>query len=169
MQNSLNKEGNIVEFSNRAAGASTDIMRSSAAPNKEFMAQVAQLQAQQIKPVKLEHVYVIKKDGTKEEFDNKKIINAITKSATRVLVKLSDEEIQNICDFVDNNIAKMNKTEITIAEMHNLVEGALEAINPSVAHSYRNYRNYKQDFVHMLDKVYQESQRIIQKILLNSR
>ena len=163
MQNSLNKEGNVVEFSTTraAAGAATDIMRNSAAPNKEFISQVAQLQAQQIKPVKLEHIYVIKKDGTKEEFDNSKIINAISKSATRVLVKLGEEEIQNICNFVENNIAKMGKTEITIAEMHNLVEGALEALNPSVAQSYRNYRNYKQDFVHMLDKVYQESQRIM--------
>ena len=162
MQNSLNKEGNVVEFSStRAAGASTDVMRGSATPNKEFVSQIAQLQAQQIKPVKLENVYVIKKDGTKEEFDDSKIKSAITKSATRVLVKLSEEEIQNICNFVDNNIAKIGKSEITIAEMHNLVEGALEAINPSVAQSYRNYRNYKQDFVHMLDKVYQESQRIM--------
>ena len=45
--------------------------------------------------------------------------------------------------------------------MHNLVEGALEHLYPSVAASYRNYRNYKQDFVHMLDKVFQESQRIM--------
>jgi ribonucleoside-triphosphate reductase len=163
MQNSLNKEGNIVEFSsNRAtAGVATDVMHGSASPNKEFISQVAQLQAQQIKPVKLEHIYVVKKDGTREEFDNKKIINAISKSATRVLVKLSDDEIQNICNFLDNNIARMGKSEITIAEMHNLVEGALEALNPAVAQSYRNYRNYKQDFVHMLDKVYQESQRIM--------
>ena len=163
MQNSLNKEGNVLEFSSTraAAGTATDVMRNSTTPNKEFLSQVAQLQAQQIKPVKLEHVYVIKKDGTKEEFDNNKIINAITKSATRVLVTLSDEEIQNICNFVNNNIAKIGKNEIPIAEMHNLVEGALEALNPSVAQSYRNYRNYKQDFVHMLDKVYQESQRIM--------
>jgi len=163
MQNSLNKEGNVVEFSSprAVAGTVTDVMRVSGAPNKEFISQVAQLQAQQIKPVKLENIYVIKKDGTKEEFDNTKIINAIKKSATRVLVKLSDEEVQNICNFVNNNIAKIGKAEITIAEMHNLVEGALEAINPSVAQSYRNYRNYKQDFVHMLDKVYQESQRIM--------
>ncbi|MBR1775474.1 anaerobic ribonucleoside-triphosphate reductase [bacterium] len=136
-------------------------MKSSAAPNKEFISQIAQLKAQQIKPAKLENVHVIKKDGTKEEFDNTKIINAVRKSATRMLVTLSDEELKDICDFVDNNIAKIGKTEITIAEMHNLVEGALEAINPKVAQSYRNYRNYKQDFVHMLDKVYQESQRIM--------
>ena len=162
MQNSLNKEGNIVEFSSgRTSGASTDVMRNSGMPNKEFVSQVAQLQAQQIKPVKLENIYVIKKDGTREEFDNQKIVNAISKSATRVLVKLSDEEIEGICNFVNNNIAKIGKSEITISEMHNLVEGALEEINPSVAQSYRNYRNYKQDFVHMLDKVYQESQRIM--------
>ena len=163
MQNSLNKEGNVVEFSSTraAAGTATDVMRSSGTPNKEFISQIAQLQAQQIKPVKLDNVYVVKKDGTKESFDAEKIVNAISKSATRVLVKLSDEEIKNICDFVEVNIAKSGKTEIAIAEMHNFVEGALEALNPSVAQSYRNYRNYKQDFVHMLDKVYQESQRIM--------
>ena len=38
--------------------------------------------------------------------------------------------------------------------MHNVVEGALDAINPKVAKSYRDYRNYKQDFVAMLDEVY---------------
>ena len=141
MQNSMNKEGNIVEFSSTraTAGVATDVMRNSGIPNKEFISQV----------------------GTKEVFDPAKIVNAISKSATRVLVKLSEEEIKNICDFVEVNVAKSGKTEITIAEMHNFVEGALEALNPSVAQSYRNYRNYKQDFVHMLDKVYQESQRIM--------
>ncbi len=163
MQNSLNKEGNVVEFSSSraTAGVATDVMHNSGMPNKEFISQIAQLQAQQIKPVKLENIHVIKKDGTREIFDDSKIVNAISKSATRVLVKLSEEEIKNICDFVEVNIAKSGKTEITIAEMHNFVEGALEALNPSVAQSYRNYRNYKQDFVHMLDKVYQESQRIM--------
>ena len=83
------------------------------------------------------------------------------KSATRMLVEFTDVELKEICDFVDENIVRMNKQEVTIADMHNLVEGALEHISPKVAQSYRNYRNYKQDFVHMLDKVYQESQRIM--------
>ena len=161
MQNSLNKEGNVVEFSSTKSGVITDTVRNSGMPNKEFVSQITQLKTQQIKPVKLDNVYVIKKDGTKEEFDDQKIVNAVKKSATRMLVNLSDEELSEICNFVNNNIAKMGKTEIQISEMHNIVEGALEAINPSVAQSYRNYRNYKQDFVHMLDKVYQESQRIM--------
>ena len=163
MQNSLN-EGNVVEFTAAKSGSATDVIKGSAAANKEFMSQIAQLKdikTSQAKPLNMENIYVIKKDGTKEEFDNQKIVNAVLKSATRMLVQLSEEDLNEICEFVDNNISKMGKTEIPIAEMHNLVEGALEAINPSVAQSYRNYRNYKQDFVHMLDKVYQESQRIM--------
>ena len=45
--------------------------------------------------------------------------------------------------------------------MHNIVESALDMVNPIVAKSYRDYRNYKQDFVHMLDEVYQKSQAIM--------
>ena len=44
--------------------------------------------------------------------------------------------------------------------MHNIVEGALEAVNPAVAKSYRDYRNYKMDFIHMMDDVYTKSQSI---------
>ena len=44
--------------------------------------------------------------------------------------------------------------------MHNIVEGALERVNPAVAKSYRDYRNYKLDFIHMMDDVYTKSQAI---------
>ena len=165
MQNSLNKERNIVEFTSPKTTAATDVIKGTAVPNGEFVSQVAKLnepsKAAQITPLKIKTVHVIKKDGTREEFDNRKIINAVKKSAVRALVNLTDEDLKQICDFVDNNIVRMNKQEVSIAEMHNLVEGALEHLYPSVAQSYRNYRNYKQDFVHMLDKVYQESQRIM--------
>ena len=165
MQNSLNKERNIVEFTSPKSTAATDVIKGTAVPNGEFVSQVSKLneasKTAQITPLKIKAVHVIKKDGTREEFDNKKIINAVKKSATRALVNLTEEDLKQICDFVDNNIVRMNKQEVSIADMHNLVEGALEHLYPSVAQSYRNYRNYKQDFVHMLDKVYQESQRIM--------
>ena len=157
MQNSLNKERNIVEFT-PSTKTTTDVIKGSAVSPVSKITEP--IKTAQITPIK-KGVFVIKKDGTREEFDNRKIINAVKKSATRMLVNFTDEELKEICDFVDNNVIKMNKTEVTIAEMHNLVEGALEHINPTVAQSYRNYRNYKQDFVHMLDKVYQESQRIM--------
>ena len=106
-------------------------------------------------------IYIIKKDGTKEEYNVQKVITAVKKSAFRALITFTDEELQKICVFVDSRVLNLAKDEIQISEMHNIVEGALDMVNPVVAKSYRDYRNYKQDFVHMLDEVYQKSQAIM--------
>ena len=103
-------------------------------------------------------MYVIKKDGTHDPFTPEKIKTAITKSASRVMVSLSDEEQDMIANSV---VEKLEGQEaISVDLMHNLVESALEDFNPKIADSYRNYRNYKKDFVHMMDKVYEASQHI---------
>lgn len=104
---------------------------------------------------------VVKKDNTKENFNVQKVIVAVNKSATRALVTFTEEEIDFICKFVEQKAKNMNKELIQISEMHNIVESALEAVNPLVAKSYRDYRNYKQDFVQMLDEVYRKSQSIM--------
>ncbi|MDY3972777.1 MAG: anaerobic ribonucleoside-triphosphate reductase [Clostridia bacterium] len=104
---------------------------------------------------------VVKKDNTKEPFNVQKVVVAVNKSAFRALVKFTDDEIDFICKFVEDEAKKMGKEEIQISEMHNIVEGALERVNPKVAKSYRDYRNYKQDFVQMLDEVYKKSQSIM--------
>ena len=162
MQNSLNKDRNIVEFTSKTT---VDTIKGTSVPSELVSHPKMNLQeglrTAQVTPIKAKSICVIKKDGTKEPFDATKIINAVKKSATRALVQFSEEDLKEICDFVDNNIARMNTEEVSISEMHNLVEGALEHLYPQVAQSYRNYRNYKQDFVHMLDKVFQESQRIM--------
>ena len=106
-------------------------------------------------------IKVIKKDGTKEEFNVQKVIVAVNKSAYRALIKFTDEDLDFICKFVEEEVQKMGVDEIRIAQMHNVVEGALEKVNPVVAKSYRDYRNYKQDFVQMLDEVYKKSQSIM--------
>lgn len=106
-------------------------------------------------------IYVIKKDGTKEEFNVQKIIVAVNKSAYRALIKFTDEELDFICKFVEEKISAMGLLQVDIPQMHNIVEGALEKVNPVVAKSYRDYRNYKQDFVQMLDEVYKKSQSIM--------
>lgn len=106
-------------------------------------------------------IRVIKKDNTKEEFNVQKVVNAVNKSATRVMYEFTPEEIEFICKFVTEKAEALHTDEITIAQMHNIVEGALEATNPAVAKSYKDYRNYKQDFVSMLDEVYKKSQSIM--------
>lgn len=106
-------------------------------------------------------INVIKKDGTKEPYNVEKIKNAVHKAAERVNVEVTEEEMHEVCVEVLMAILEKHKAEVTVNEMHNLVELALNNFDKNVAESYRNYRNYKQDFVHMLDKVYQESQRIL--------
>ncbi len=102
-----------------------------------------------------------KKDGTLEGYDSNKIKKAVSKSAQRVIVELTDADLEKICQTVENEISKNLIKEVPILEMHNLVEGALERTYPEVAKSYRDYRNYKQDFVKMLDDVYNKSQSIM--------
>ena len=106
-------------------------------------------------------VKVIKKDGTSEEFNVQKVVVAVNKSAYRALIQFTDAELEFICKFVEEKVRDMGVEEVRIAEMHNIVEGALEKVNPLVAKSYRDYRNYKQDFVQMLDEVYKKSQSIM--------
>ena len=43
----------------------------------------------------LKDFYVIKKDGTKEHFDINKVINAVQKSAARVLIKFTPDNLYN--------------------------------------------------------------------------
>ena len=105
-------------------------------------------------------IYVIKKDGTREEFNSQKIVAAVNKSAARILYTFSDKEKEFICQFAEEHAEALGKNEIEIQEMHNIVEGALERVNPAVAKSYRDYRNYKLDFIHMMDDVYTKSQAI---------
>lgn len=106
-------------------------------------------------------VKVVKKDGSTEDFNVQKVINAIGKSAYRALTKFTEEEKRHICQHVVDKVDGLDSTEIPISIMHNIVESALEEVKPVVAKSYRDYRNYKQDFVRMLDDVYKKSQSIM--------
>jgi anaerobic ribonucleoside-triphosphate reductase len=107
------------------------------------------------------NIQVIKKDGTKEAYNIEKIKRAVEKAAERVSVDVPEEAMREICVDVYCSIISKHKDEVTVSEMHNLVEKALDEYDKNVAESYRNYRNYKQDFVHMLDHVYKEAQRIM--------
>ncbi len=105
--------------------------------------------------------FVIKKDGSKEAFVVHKVIDAVGKSAYRALTEFTEEENETICRLVVEKVDSLGQKEIPISEMHNIVESVLDQVKPIVAKSYRDYRNYKQDFVRMLDDVYKKSQSIM--------
>ena len=114
-----------------------------------------------IKKNKFSHLSMVKKDGTCEGYDVQKVVNAVKKSAARMLIDFTQEDIDKICNLVNSSVLSLKTNKIEISTMHCIVESVLEKVNPIVANSYRNYRNYKIDFVQMLDKVYQRSQKIM--------
>lgn len=103
-------------------------------------------------------VKIIKKDGTKEEWCPDKIKIACRKASERALDKLTDDDYQKIIDSVSNKI--IGRNEVPVDELHAIVESTLLELYPKSGESYRQYRNYKKDFVHMMDKVYVKSQGI---------
>ena len=106
---------------------------------------------------------VIKKDGSLEIFDEQKIINATDKAAYRALARLKEEDYSLICNKVLEEIEAedFEDNEIHVCDLHNIVENVLLEIKPAIGKSYRDYRNYKLDFVRMLDEVYKKSQSIM--------
>lgn len=105
---------------------------------------------------------VIKKDGTLEDFDYQKIINACSKSASRALENLSDKDYEKICSAVMDYIMEedLENNCISVEAIHAIVERTLLDLYPKSGECYRQYRNYKKDFVHMMDDVYTKSQGI---------
>lgn len=105
---------------------------------------------------------VIKKDGTLEEYNEQKIINAIDKSAQRENFTFSQDEYGMICNRVLNEVDEedFENDEVPVGFIHNIVEKTLLDLFPKVGYQYQQYRNYKLDFVHMMDTVYEKSQSI---------
>ena len=51
-----------------------------------------------------EKVCIIKKDNTREKFNVQKVVVAVNKSANRVLYTFSQEELDYICRFVEEQV-----------------------------------------------------------------
>ena len=86
-------------------------------------------------------VQVLKKNGMLQEFDENKIKKAIEKSATRVVIELTEAQKDQVCKQVKNSLSH---TEVVpVYTLHNLVETALDTVEPRVAKSYREYRDNK--------------------------
>lgn len=101
---------------------------------------------------------VVKKNGEQVDFDFDKIKVAVTKSAERVMYvmlerdwKLLEQEVKHLLTLGEFN------DMISVSKLHLVVETALDAVVPDVAKSYKDYRNYKQEFTAILDSVFQKS------------
>ena len=107
---------------------------------------------------------VIKKDNRCVPFDFEKIKSAVGKSADRVNVSLSDKDFEKIEKIVKEEVEKEKQNNVPVSKMHNFVECALDKVNKDVAKAYRDYRNYKQEFIKMMDNVLKTADEMNYKI-----
>ncbi len=106
-------------------------------------------------------IKVKKKDGTLEDYNEQKIINACHKASNRALDNLTNDDYIRICEQVADYIEEdIEGDVITVEQIHSIVERTLLDLYPKSGQSYQQYRNYKKDFVHMMDDVYSKSQSI---------
>lgn len=96
---------------------------------------------------------ILKKNGELQTFNGEKIKRAIRKSADRVCITLTPQDEKKVVDIVRKQL-QYNEVPVPVSTVHNMVECALDNINPVVAKSYREYRDNKSAFASMLDKVY---------------
>ena len=115
---------------------------------------------------RVDKIKVIKKNDVLANYDNKKILSAISKSANRVMAKITEDKEKELCNRIVDIITEGNQYKnsegeyiVPIFNMHDIVTKSLEDVGLySIAKSYRDYRNYKVDFVSMLDKVLEKAQ-----------
>lgn len=101
-------------------------------------------------------IQIIKKDKSLQNFNPKKIVNAIRKSADRACVKLTRSQEKAVVKYVCKFLLEHGQDEIDVAKLHNIVECALDTVDEKVAKCYRDYRNYKVSFAQMMDQVYRK-------------
>lgn len=98
---------------------------------------------------------VLKKNGTTEEWNFDKVLAAIGKSARRVDATLSVDEVKQIKRRLNRRIK--GKENISVLEVHNIVEAVLKDVTPRIGKSYSDYRNYKKGVVDSFEQLFQQT------------
>lgn len=99
-------------------------------------------------------ISVINKHGNINGWSDPKIYNAVNKAAERVNKQLSETELQTLCEVIKSKVS----SEIHVSNLHNTVSQTLSQLGyKDVAESYMAYRNYKTNFVKLLDDLYQKA------------
>lgn len=98
---------------------------------------------------------VIKKSGFIQTWSFQKIKDAVTKSCERANVIPTPKFWSDLETLVALELHDID--QISVENLHNLVEVCLKKVDQRVYDAYANYRNYKKDFTASWDDIYQKS------------
>ena len=106
---------------------------------------------------------VIKKDNSEHKWSSSKIVNAVKKSSHRISQELSKQESNNLINLVEDEALKLaSNGKIKVSKIHEVVISKLMEINPLVSESYSQYRQLKKRQSRSFEKVFLESDRVLQ-------
>lgn len=114
-------------------------------------------------------IKVIKKDGTRCDWNAEKIKGAISKSYERYVsgakeqndkvIPFTETDKERVIKKVENSLKE--RDEVTVIELHELVMSALFEVNHKVYTEYRAYRNYKEKYSKSFANTYEFANKVV--------
>jgi transcriptional repressor NrdR len=102
-------------------------------------------------------LYVIKKDGRREDFDRQKLFSGLMKATTKR--EISPSAVERIVDEIESELRTRGKTEIASREVGELVMDKLRSLDDvayirfaSVYRSFMDLQEVKQEIDQLLSK-----------------
>lgn len=112
-------------------------------------------------------LYVVKRDGRRAPFNSIKIANAIKRASEEIGFNLKESEFINLTQNVIKSLEKLDREEITVEKIQNLVEKTLMGNDyKNIGRAYANYRQertrireIKSDLMKAIEKIGVETDR----------
>ena len=101
-------------------------------------------------------IYIKKKDGTIEVFNEDKVLRGVDKAAERVVSKRGinrEKLLKTVKDLIDTRYGTIGDVTINYTVMNDIVIQALRGLNKDVANTYAEFVNYKDSYSKIFNNI----------------
>ena len=107
--------------------------------------------------VNLNEYTVIKKNGSEEQFDINKVVEACRMAASNCSKKLSLSDENGVASIVTSKVLGLKKKSISTEKIHSWAIQALKIIDQEVADCYKSYHQFRKNTMREVAKIKEKS------------
>ena len=107
--------------------------------------------------VNLNEYTVIKKNGSEEQFDINKVVEACRMAASNCSKKLSLSDENGVASIVTSKVLGLKKKSISTEKIHGWAIQALKIIDQEVADCYKSYHQFRKNTMREVAKIKEKS------------
>ena len=107
--------------------------------------------------VNLNEYTVIKKNGSEEQFDINKVVDACRMAASNCSKKLSLSDENGVASIVTSKVLGLKKKSISTEKIHGWAIQALKIIDQEVADCYKSYHQFRKNTMREVAKIKEKS------------